>query len=587
MGRYEIINRSYDEFYEDDCPIILIGRAISKDNEKQSVFIQLKFQNLCTKNISAVYLEIMCEGVSYEHLTGIPEYVYLDLNVPFNGIFGNDVPIYLPDVNSRFVSVKCNKIVYSDQSVWENKVGCNFEKIPEKDLLKNSLNMAQMSELRKIIQQQYIKSDILYVPYQRGSLQRCVCGAYYLSNLESCPKCRKSIAWWKEHISGEYLDESLKEREANEEAQRVKEDEEKERLARLQKIEEERRLEEKQRTRLEKSKKFKKVAKIVIPSVCTVLVIIVASILITRFRTNSILNNYYTQGNNFFDAGNYEDAISNYEKANGYKDSDVKIEEAKKKIEANALYDQINEQFDKGSVDTSTLDALERLKVLGEDKDIPYYLGKYYYLNQEYENAIAQWDQIYDQNAYLDLSGNYHNAECHLIYDEAIDLASNFQMREAYEKLTELDVEISNSEKLKKQFNDAIDNDFVGIWKEISSTSDVDNPKLDTYFIVEPCYYYGSISYFLASHTVDNGAEAPDYDTMLSELSRESGRYILSGDKLIEAGDSIPKMEASLEDGGSYLVRSSEEVEVSNGFQGGAAGTMIVGGNTYKYERVE
>ena len=125
--RYSVIKHAKNAFLLNGCPLILLSHALSKDNLKNELFLQCKFENLSEKQIKAVYISVLCYDTTNNIIQGIDNFAYLDLIVEQHQIFGDRIPVYIPDKETRNVSIIPTKVVFVDNSMWENELSKPFE----------------------------------------------------------------------------------------------------------------------------------------------------------------------------------------------------------------------------------------------------------------------------------------------------------------------------------------------------------------------------------------------------------------------------------------------------------------------------
>lgn len=101
MSRYEIVKRNEEIRYQKECPLLIVSSAITKDTQTGKVLAQIKFRNIASKRISAVYIQIWGKGIDGGLLDTRDDFVYLDLNVEDYTEFGADTPVYLSDRQVR------------------------------------------------------------------------------------------------------------------------------------------------------------------------------------------------------------------------------------------------------------------------------------------------------------------------------------------------------------------------------------------------------------------------------------------------------------------------------------------------------
>ena len=100
------------------APVVVAAGALLKDNRNGNIIVQLKIQNIYNKTIKAVTVKVASMDTVGRTLGEETEYRYLDLNVKRNEFFGQQVPIVVPDEQTRSYSVKVTEAVFDDNTVW-------------------------------------------------------------------------------------------------------------------------------------------------------------------------------------------------------------------------------------------------------------------------------------------------------------------------------------------------------------------------------------------------------------------------------------------------------------------------------------
>ena len=70
MGRYEIIRKNEELRFQEECPLLIMSSAITKDIQKDAILAQIKFLNIYSKKIDAVYIQLQgkgADGADFEH----------------------------------------------------------------------------------------------------------------------------------------------------------------------------------------------------------------------------------------------------------------------------------------------------------------------------------------------------------------------------------------------------------------------------------------------------------------------------------------------------------------------------------------
>ena len=211
MNRFEILTKNENMLYADTCPVLLKKHAITYDNIDDKVLLQLMLKNISEKIITALYISVKCYGADSEEYSALDEFVYLDLHVNKQDECGDQVPVYLPDKNTRKVEIKCKKIIFSDGTKWENSNNNFYKNELKTEKLENHLTKEQYSFLIDTINNDIKSKKIIYFPSQVNDLVICPCGAIYKKN-QPCPICEKTIDWWKNKVDKQYLNKQIKEK---------------------------------------------------------------------------------------------------------------------------------------------------------------------------------------------------------------------------------------------------------------------------------------------------------------------------------------------------------------------------------------
>ena len=243
--RYKIVVHDTEPQYTSNCPILLQALAITKDNEKNKVLVQCKFENLGYKQIAAIYISIKCCAIDDKPLEDLETFVYMDLKVRQYDEFGDRVPIYLPDNETRKIVITLKKVVYEDGTVWENKENIPYTKLTFSVSPLSSLkpfDEQYRRELQKISPKWAKHNDL---PAYTDIFVRCGCGEILVNEDNIvCPNCSTSLKKLNEIQDKEYLlnklDSYNKEQEEKEhqeeEHKQIIEAQRKEKKKRLKKI---------------------------------------------------------------------------------------------------------------------------------------------------------------------------------------------------------------------------------------------------------------------------------------------------------------------------------------------------------------
>ena len=314
-----------ERLYTMGAPVVVAAGALLKDNRNGNIIVQLKIQNICSKTIKAVTVKITSIDTVGRTLGEETEYQYLDLNVKRNEFFGQQVPIIVPNEQTRSYSVKVTEAAFDDNTVWAgNEI---WEPLEKSDPIEKKIANGELARQYRI---KYGKNS-KYLLKQDRDLWFCTCGAINHESELSCCSC---------HIDRKKLEE-LDVDALKKECDARLEDERKER-------------ERKQAEAAVEAKKKQKKIKMIVVGVAAAVAVAAVGVVI---KDNLNKKKLYNQGLALLEDGKYDDSIALFESLKGYKDSkeqiiDAEYQEAAKYEksgeyeEALALYEELGDYKD-------------------------------------------------------------------------------------------------------------------------------------------------------------------------------------------------------------------------------------------------
>ena len=309
-----------ERLYTMGAPVVVAAGALLKDNRNGNIIVQLKIQNIYNKTIKAVTVKVASMDTVGRTLGEETEYRYLDLNVKRNEFFGQQVPIVVPDEQTRSYSVKVTEAVFDDNTVWTgNEI---WEPLEKPDPIEKKIANGELVRQYRI---KYGKNS-KYLLKQEKDLWFCTCGAINHESELSCCSC---------HIDRKKLEEFDMDALKKECDVRL-EDDRKER-------------ERKQAESEVKAKKKQKKIKMIVAGVAAAVGVVI--------KDNLDKKKLYNQAMALLEDGKYDDSIALFESLKGYKDSkeqiiDAEYQEAAKYEksgeyeEALALYEELGDYKD-------------------------------------------------------------------------------------------------------------------------------------------------------------------------------------------------------------------------------------------------
>lgn len=199
MKYFDTLYKKNLDSIELDAPVVLQETAIIKDTVDEKILLRNTFTNISNEIIVAISVkgkltDIFGEPVKYDDKDFF-EYVYQDIVLEPQAIFGNKISIELP-INARKAMVEIQKIVFQDGTVWST----------------NPDNVVMFQQQREIeasddfieqLDNNIIKPVFYYVENQNS--WQCTCGQINKANEECCRNCKRQREFVKDTFSQEII----------------------------------------------------------------------------------------------------------------------------------------------------------------------------------------------------------------------------------------------------------------------------------------------------------------------------------------------------------------------------------------------
>lgn len=207
MDRFERLFALPENQYAEDAPLILSAGVLLKDSKTDRVLVQLKFQNVSGKPITAVKVSLTAKDITGVELEGIDDYQYLDLWAEDGWYFGADKAILLPDKRTRSFGVCSVTAVFMDD---EKAAWNEFQSLPEKAPLIEQWKDDELVKQYRLETNAIVK----YFPQESMGLWMCTCGTW--NRYDFCTQCHGKRNAVFRFCNEEILHEKLLERVAQE-----------------------------------------------------------------------------------------------------------------------------------------------------------------------------------------------------------------------------------------------------------------------------------------------------------------------------------------------------------------------------------
>lgn len=263
--KYTIVQHEKRLFWLQNCPVLLHSYALTKNNTNNSIFLQCKFENIADKPIKAMNIAVKCSDVSHQELANVDNFPYLDINVQPYTLFADKTPVALPDNTTRNVCIIPLKIIFSDDTTWENTSErayelAEYEQQPISSL--GELADQYKRDLHKICTDSEKHN---YLPANVNGFTVCGCGKVVLPDTQYCASCGVDFSKLFAINNSEIL--HTEQQQYDEEQQKIALQEQQDKL-------------QKETQQLQYRKKLRKIISIIS---CIVLVIIIGTVAGTTY----------------------------------------------------------------------------------------------------------------------------------------------------------------------------------------------------------------------------------------------------------------------------------------------------------------
>lgn len=263
--KYTIVQHEKRLFWLQDCPVLLHSYALTKNNTNNSIFLQCKFENIADKPIKAMNIAVKCSDVSHQELANVDNFPYLDINVQPYMLFADKTPVALPNNTTRNVRIIPLKVIFSDDTTWENTSErayelAEYEQQPISSL--GELADQYKRDLHKICTDSEKHN---YLPANVNGFTVCGCGKVVLPDTQYCASCGVDFSKLFAINNSEIL--HTEQQQYDEEQQKIALQEQQDKL-------------QKETQQLQYRKKLRKIISIIS---CIVLVIIIGTVAGTTY----------------------------------------------------------------------------------------------------------------------------------------------------------------------------------------------------------------------------------------------------------------------------------------------------------------
>lgn len=263
--KYTIVQHEKRLFWLQNCPVLLHSYALTKNNTNNSIFLQCKFENIADKPIKAMNIAVKCSDVSHQELANVDNFPYLDINVQPYTLFGDKTPVALPNNTTRNVRIIPLKVIFSDDTTWENTSERAYELAEYEQQPISSLGELADQYKRDLHKICIDSEKHNYLPANVNGFTICGCGKVVLPDTQYCASCGVDFSKLFAINNSEIL--HTEQQQYDEEQQKIALQEQQDKL-------------QKETQQLQRRKKLRKIISIIS---CIVLVIIIGTVAGTTY----------------------------------------------------------------------------------------------------------------------------------------------------------------------------------------------------------------------------------------------------------------------------------------------------------------
>lgn len=201
-SNYKEVYKIKDRLWSTECPVLLESAGLFKDSKTNAVIALCEFRNITLKKLKAVFLSLTCFGIDGAILNDDVDFIYLDLSVPCNDVFGKSNPILISNATIRKIDIIVKKVVFDDNYIWENTDAIRLQPVL-------STNPASsLGELKEVYQW---KTGFFVLPVEQSDYWICGCNILNPSRNQNCINCKSEKKWVFAQVERQYLENALPE----------------------------------------------------------------------------------------------------------------------------------------------------------------------------------------------------------------------------------------------------------------------------------------------------------------------------------------------------------------------------------------
>lgn len=178
-----------ENLYTETSPVLIVAGALLKDGQTGKVLAQLKLKNISSKVIKALTVKLFPKDTTGQVLGDAIDFQYLDLHANRDDDFGSKTPIPFADKTTRSFDVVVSRVIFSDNSEW-NETDTAWESLclQQKDI-SLSLNDEELFKEYQLKFGEVCRYEVI----QPKDLWVCSCGHVNRKEEAECHHCHTSL----------------------------------------------------------------------------------------------------------------------------------------------------------------------------------------------------------------------------------------------------------------------------------------------------------------------------------------------------------------------------------------------------------
>lgn len=182
--RFSRIFSLTENLYAEGAPVIVKAGSLLRDNTTASLLAQLKLQNITSKVISLVKVQLTCFDSVNRPFDETVTHEYLDLNVARGEEFASRSPIKISNSAARAYAVRVVEVGFADNTIWHDG-GSAWEPMPKTQPIQTVIT----DDTALLGYKTVFGSTATIALLEHKDVWVCTCGAVNRRGEDNCHRC--------------------------------------------------------------------------------------------------------------------------------------------------------------------------------------------------------------------------------------------------------------------------------------------------------------------------------------------------------------------------------------------------------------